>query len=91
MPLSDCRANFPGLLDAEQMRTVLLAAGARAGETRPKLFQALDVHEAVPRPLPRRDDPTSMHVRARIARQRDAEEKRRRKAMRRAVKKAYNG
>ena len=60
----------PGVL--EQMRSVLVAAGARAGETRPKLFQALDIREPAAEPAPGRHDPTCAHVRARIARQRDA-------------------
>lgn len=56
----------------EQMKRVLLRAGATEGDTRPKLLQALDVQpEQGPAP-PDRDDATSAHVRARISTLRDA-------------------
>lgn len=57
----------PGVL--EQMRGVLLAAGAHEGETRPKLFQALDLRPPSAGRPPRRQAPTSAHVRAQIGSQ----------------------
>ncbi len=59
-------------LALEQIKGVLLTAGATEGDARPKLMQALDVQVGQPPLPPRRDDPTSRHVRARIARLRDA-------------------
>ncbi|MGI9657410.1 MAG: CHAD domain-containing protein [Gaiellaceae bacterium] len=63
-------ADAPSAL--EQIERVLIAAGAVQGETRPKLLQALDVEPTRPPHAPRPGDPTSVHVRSRIARQRDA-------------------
>ena len=59
-------------LALEQMRRVLVEAGAVEGDTRPKLLRALDVRPAPPASPPRRSDPTSKHVRACLALQRDA-------------------
>ena len=56
----------------EQLRRVLLAAGATEGDPRPKLLQALDLHTGAPRTSPRIGDRTSTHVRASIASRRDA-------------------
>ncbi len=56
----------------EQVRRVLLAAGAVDGDPRPKLLQALDLQPAPAHPRPRRHASTSAHVRARIAIQRRA-------------------
>ncbi len=59
-------------LTLEQIKGVLIAAGATEGDARPKLLQALDVHTDQQAPAPDRDDPTSSHVRARVALLRDA-------------------
>lgn len=56
----------------EQIRRVLLDAGARDGDPRPKLLQALDIQPTGALTRPQRSAATSAHVRAHFAEQRRA-------------------
>jgi CHAD domain-containing protein len=53
----------------QQLRRVLLGAGAITGETRPKLLQVLDIPAPTAHPQPLPGDPTSIHIRAHLATQ----------------------